>query len=185
MSSADVILIGCTKTKRTDRAAARDLYDPSDLFRRRRAYAEAAGRPWAILSARYGVVLPDTILDPYNFTIAERNTAHGGARCWAISSVQACQRLAGRTAVVPAGEKFARYTEPLTIEVHAGIDYVRTLELALPAFSAGIILEHPVAGKQIGEQKRHYADLIAPPAPELPFLTTLGLDVEQLELCLA
>jgi hypothetical protein len=168
--SADVILVGCTKTKGSTRTSARALYEPSDLFRRRRAYAEATGRPWAILSALHGVVEPDRELDPYEFTIAQRNTADFDARGWAISALQACFRLAGRSAVVPAGERFARYLDPLTIEVHAGIDYVRTLSLGLPAFSTTITLDHPVHGMQIGQQKAYYL----PPAPELVNLPPLG-----------
>lgn len=163
MSAADVILVGCTKTKADTRQPARDLYEPSDLFRRRRAYAEATGAPWAILSALHGVAAPDRELDPYTFTIAQRNTADGDPRGWAIAALQACFRLAGRVAVVAEGERFARYVEPLTIEVHAGVDYVRTLALGLPAFSTTITLVHPVEGMQIGQQKAHYAATASTP----------------------
>jgi hypothetical protein len=180
MSAADVVLIGCTKTKRAERAAARDLYDPSDLFRRRRAYAEAAGRPWAILSALYGVVEPDRLIDPYDTTIAQRRTADGGGRCWAIGAIQGCFRLAGRTTELVDG--FARYVEPLTIEVHAGIEYVRTLELALPAFRTDITLEHPVAGLGIGEQKRHYANLAGARLDAVDLELEQLVDLEQLAL---
>lgn len=166
MSAGDrVILVGCTKTKRAERSMARDLYDPSDLFRRRRAYAEASGLPWAILSARAGVISPDFVLDPYDMTIAQRRRPDMDPRGWAISSIQAAFRLAGADVL----------EDPIVIEVHAGIDYVRTLELALPAFtrSERITIEHPVAGMQIGEQKAHYL----PPAPavELPPLGQLCL----------
>lgn len=171
--SADVILVGCTKTKASTRTTARDLYEPSDLFRRRRTYAEATGAPWAILSALHGVVEPGRELDPYEFTIAQRNTADFDARGWAIAALQACFRLAGRVAVVPEGERFARYLEPLTIEVHAGIDYVRTLSLGLPAFSTTITLDHPVHGMQIGQQKAYYL----PPVLDLPPLGQLSLAI--------
>jgi hypothetical protein len=60
-----VALIGCSG-KKLDRAApARELY-VSALFRKAVAYAEAAGMPWAVLSAKHGVVLPDTVLEPYD-----------------------------------------------------------------------------------------------------------------------
>lgn len=167
--AADVILVGCTKTKRAERSTARDLYDPSDLFRRRRSYAEAEGRPWGILSAGAGVLHPGQMIDPYDVTIAQRMKPDNDPRGWAIGSIQAAYRLAGRV----TAEGLPDCSGPLTIEVHAGIDYVRTLELALPAFASTITIEHPVRGMQIGEQKAHYL----PPAPavQLPPLGQLAL----------
>lgn len=44
----DLILLGCVKSKRTARCAAKDLYD-SALWKGRRRHAEATGKPWAIL----------------------------------------------------------------------------------------------------------------------------------------
>lgn len=152
----DVILIGCTKAKRTERSAARDLYDPSDLFRRRRRYAEASGVPWAVLSARHGVLDPDQVADPYDFTIKQRMTEAWAPKPWAVGVIQRCFRLAGRHAVKPPGEEYARFVEPLTVEIHAGVDYVRAVELAVPAFRTDITLVHPVAGMGIGEQKAWY-----------------------------
>lgn len=46
-SSADVVLVGCVKSKRTRGGAAKDLYT-SDYFAKMRAYAENTGRPWLI-----------------------------------------------------------------------------------------------------------------------------------------
>jgi len=145
---ADIVLVGCTKAKRATRSAARDLYDASDLFRRRRHYAEAAGVPWAILSAAAGVVAPDVELEPYDFTIAERRRPDYVPRSWAIGALQACYRLAG-----------VAVDRPLVVEVHAGIDYVRTLAAVVDVFPAAITLVHPVAGLGIGQQKAHYAEL--------------------------
>src|SRR4051794_26824145 len=47
---ADVVLIGCVKTKQDHGAPARSLY-VSDYFSKMRAHAEATGLPWFILSA--------------------------------------------------------------------------------------------------------------------------------------
>lgn len=125
---SDVVLIGCTKTKRTERSAARDLYNPSDLFRRRRAYAEASGRPWAIL--------------------------HGPLH-WAVASLRDCFRLTSRTAEL-GDDGYMHFVEPLSIELHAGVDYARTLALGVPAFHTRIMIEAPLAGLGIGEQKAWY-----------------------------
>lgn len=156
MVTPDVILIGCTKAKRSEPAAARDLYDLSDLFRRRRQYAEAAGVPWAVLSARHGVIDPDQVIEPYDFTIRQRMTDAWAPKPWAIGAIQRCFRLAGRRAVKLPDEQYARFVEPLTIEIHAGVDYVRAVELAVDSFNTEITLVHPVAGMGIGEQKAWY-----------------------------
>lgn len=63
-----VILISCAKTKRNTPSAAKDLYQ-SDLFRSMRRYAEENADTWYILSAKHGVLQPDTIIDPYEKTL--------------------------------------------------------------------------------------------------------------------
>lgn len=156
MSRPDVVLVGCTKAKRSARSPARDLYDPSDLFRRRREYAESSGVPWAILSARLGVIEPDRHIDPYDFTIRQRMAKDCAPRAWAIGAVQACFRLAGRRTSVDPDTGYKRYVEPLTVEIHAGIDYVRTFELGVEVFATDIAVVHPVAGLGIGQQKAWY-----------------------------
>lgn len=71
--SSRVALIACSATKSAVACSARDLY-AGQLFRLSREWVElrAAVYPrWAILSARHGVVLPDTILEPYETTISD------------------------------------------------------------------------------------------------------------------
>jgi hypothetical protein len=67
---ARVIMLGCVKLKAGHRAAAKDLYR-SPLWAGRRAYAEASGHPWPILSAIRGLVDPDTRLDPYELALTD------------------------------------------------------------------------------------------------------------------
>lgn len=63
--AADVLLVGCVKSKRTGGAAAKDL-DTSDYFAKMRTYAESTGKPWFILSAEHGLVAPEDWLEPYD-----------------------------------------------------------------------------------------------------------------------
>lgn len=65
-----VALIGCSRAKLGERAAARRLYT-SALFRKAVAYAKALECEWAILSAKHGLVLPDQVLEPYDFTFRD------------------------------------------------------------------------------------------------------------------
>ena len=84
----DILLVGCVKGKLewASRVAARKLY-ASPLWRSRRAYAEQAGRPWFILSAKYGLLHPEERIAWYDLDLsglpaAERRTwSAGGGRC--------------------------------------------------------------------------------------------------------
>jgi hypothetical protein len=71
MTGSDrVLLLGCVKLKREHRAPAKDLYR-SPLWVRRRAFAQASGHPWLILSAKHGLVDPDTRLEPYDLALRD------------------------------------------------------------------------------------------------------------------
>jgi len=70
MSATTVVLVGCSGSKLDHAAPAKDLYT-SPLFKKCRAYAEALGVEWAILSALHGLVLPDQVLEPYDCTFAK------------------------------------------------------------------------------------------------------------------
>ena len=64
-----IALVGCSASKRAFSAPARDLYTGA-LFRYARAYAEACCDHWYILSARHGLVDPDTEIEPYDQSLA-------------------------------------------------------------------------------------------------------------------
>lgn len=63
-----VALVSCVKSKRASAAPARDLYT-SALFEGLRRYAERNADRWFILSALYGLVDPDEIIEPYEKTL--------------------------------------------------------------------------------------------------------------------
>jgi hypothetical protein len=55
-------------------APAAELYATpprSDLFRKSVAYAKHLGHPWAILSAKYGLVMPGQVIAPYDLTLSD------------------------------------------------------------------------------------------------------------------
>lgn len=70
----EVVLVGCSGSKRDHAAPARELYT-SPLFLKARRYAEIKGGPWAILSALHGLVMPDQVLEPYDFTFKHMKSA--------------------------------------------------------------------------------------------------------------
>ena len=60
-----VILVSCVGQKLGYPAPAADLYQ-SDWFKKARAYAEAEGQRWYILSAKHGLVNPSKVLTPFD-----------------------------------------------------------------------------------------------------------------------
>lgn len=68
LPAADLCLVSCVKTKLPNRAPARQLY-VSDWFHKARAVVEARGWPWRILSAKYGLVDPEMVIEPYEMTL--------------------------------------------------------------------------------------------------------------------
>lgn len=82
--------------------------------------------------------------------------ATGVPQLWANGVLQACFLLAGRDTILgPAG--FKVWADPaLTVEIHAGIDYVRTVELGVRDHYRHVRLTCPTEGLGIGHQKQWY-----------------------------
>lgn len=135
-------LVGCTKTKLTRAAEARDLYSPSTLFRGRRAYVERTCDRWFILSAKRGLVDPETVLNPYDMTLVGASVET--KRRWASAVSQ--QLVA----------QFGRDLSALTFEVHAGHDY-RGFGLESGLTQRGATLDNPTKGMGQGRQLAFYA----------------------------
>lgn len=64
-------LVGCASTKLSHPGTARTLYT-SQLFRKASEYAERTCDRWYILSAKHGLVHPDTVLEPYDMKLGQR-----------------------------------------------------------------------------------------------------------------
>lgn len=75
-----VYLVSCVGQKQSQKCAARDLY-VSSWFLKARQYAEASGNPWFILSAKYGLVPSDSVIEPYEQTLNKMGV--GERRAWA------------------------------------------------------------------------------------------------------
>lgn len=65
---ANVYLVSCVSVKRNIKAAAADLYT-SSWFKKARAYTEERADAWFILSAKYGLLNPETLIEPYEKTL--------------------------------------------------------------------------------------------------------------------
>ena len=65
-----VVLVACVSGKQEISAPAKDLYT-SPLFVKSRHLVEITGLPWFILSAKHGLLHPDTVIDPYDKTLSK------------------------------------------------------------------------------------------------------------------
>jgi hypothetical protein len=125
-------LVGCCKTKLRRAAPAKELYC-SALFRLCREWAERHADAWAILSARYGVVRPDEVIEPYDATVADRRPfggpplSPGDYSTWLYSHVQVwrCRYATRRETprlVVLAGKEYWQCLVEHGLEVVTPLD---------------------------------------------------------------
>ncbi len=135
-----IYLVACVGQKLDHRAPAAELYR-SDWFRKARAYVEAMGGRWFILSAAHGLVRPDQLLDPYDVTL--RALSAQQRRVWGDMTARQLREAIGADQAGPvvflAGQL---YREPL-------------LDLA------GDRAVIPMKGMRIGEQKAWLAIQVA------------------------
>ena len=101
-----IYLIACSATKLDRAAPARDLYQ-GQAFKAARQLAEKHNAEYWILSAKHGLIHPDTITAPYNdylgaMTKAQR-TSWGAMVCEQIKATG----LTSRAAVILAGKHYA------------------------------------------------------------------------------
>lgn len=64
MMQTTLVIATCVKQKQHGRHKAKDLYN-SVLFKKMRQYIESKGYDWRIISAKHGLVDPETIIDYY------------------------------------------------------------------------------------------------------------------------
>ena len=109
--TADLCLVSCVSMKRPVSARARDLY-VSPWFQKARSCVEAMGCPWFILSAKYGLVDPNSMIDPYNQRL--KTMPVNRRRAWARGVIEdLAPRLAGVNSVaILAGSAYREFVEP-------------------------------------------------------------------------
>jgi hypothetical protein len=125
-------LVSCVSQKLSVPAPAADLYK-SAWFRKARSYVAKSGGPWLILSAKYGLVHPDKVIEPYCVTLNTMPVAH--RREWARNVLGDLESylLGVETVVFLAGQRYREFLEG-------------------PLAAKGVKVGVPMAGLRIGEQ---------------------------------
>ena len=127
-----ICLVACASKKRSAPAPAKDLY-LSTLFEKSRAYAQIKSDNWFILSAKYGLLSPDALAEPYDLTLNRMGKTE--RREWAHNVEIGLRKL------VKDGDR---------VIFLAGQRYRKDLTLALGKMGAKV--EVPMEGLRIGEQ---------------------------------
>jgi hypothetical protein len=114
-----VFLASCVKMKAGFPLPAEELY-VSDWFKKARAYILGRMAPqdrWYILSAKYGLVEPGRMIEPYNQTPKEMPTDK--RRQWAEQVLVELGQILGQrdTVILLAGQRYREFLEnPLRAE---------------------------------------------------------------------
>jgi hypothetical protein len=133
-------LVGCVKTKLDHAAPAKDLYT-SPLFRGRRAFVERSCARWFILSAKHGLVDPDTVLEPYDVT---------------LDSATPSERRAWSDRVLVEIRDCLGFLDGLTFEAHAGSNYL-DFGVVEGMRASGARVVRPAEGLGLFEQQAFYS----------------------------
>lgn len=154
------LLMGCVAGKAPRKAPACELYR-SGLWSMRWEYAELSGHPWGILSAKYGVVLPEDVIKPYEQTMSATTKSPRRLSGWRKRIVRGLLRLVETCPRTIPGRDldFGEQPVPCVIELHAGREYVEAFRWALRCeyFDELVEVETPLAGMGIGAQRGWYA----------------------------
>lgn len=134
----DIVLISCSKRKLDHAAPARQLYS-SPYFNFMRDYAEGRKHPWFILSAKHGLVSPETPLEPYDEYLPKKKVEE--RRRWGARVAEQLEKELGSL----SGK---------VVEIHAGKAYVRAVESSLK--ERGVNLTEPLKGLGMGYRLAWY-----------------------------
>ena len=135
------VLVSCSKSKLDGVRQARDLYEPSTIFKKRRRYAREKGDHWGILSAKYGYLRPWDATPNYERHIMDRTGV------WGAFALQDLLRD-------------LEYHDVDTVTVLAGSGYIEPLVDELEARGYDVVDLN--AGLRPGERMSALDDAVAP-----------------------
>ncbi len=131
---ARIVLLSCTKAKLDKPSPAQDLYSPSPMFQKTKAYGETLKPDKTyILSAKHHLVPMEKELEPYDLTL--KNMKKDEKNKW------------GETVISQMKEKGINPQKDTFIFL-AGSEYIKPLKDHIPEEN----METPMEGKRMGER---------------------------------
>ena len=127
-----IYLVSCVAGKMPNPTKAGNLYT-SPWFIMARGLVEKADQPWFILSAKHGLVSPDTVIPPYEATLNTMGVAD--RRAWAVMVRKQMDEI------LPDADE---------VVILAGVKYRENLMTHLQARFQKVSV--PMEGLQIGRQ---------------------------------
>lgn len=109
MGKKTIYLVSCVKTKRKGKYQAQDLYS-GNWFTKAKAYVESKNCPWFILSAKFGLLKPTKVIEPYEKTLLKMSVKE--RKQWAKKvKKQLKSKVSPKTrrVVVLAGSKYREF----------------------------------------------------------------------------
>lgn len=73
----EMVLVSCSKTKQDGTHRSEDLYEPSDIFQKRRRFRKGERVHWGVLSAMHGYLPPWQAIEDYEKHISDRSPVWG------------------------------------------------------------------------------------------------------------
>jgi len=131
-------LISCTKSKQTYPCSAAEMYQQSNLFSKAYTYAQKHYDQIGSLSAKYGFLLPEEEITPYELTL--KNMGKQAKRNWSKR-------------VMKQMEEKLDLTQIDSIYIHAGKDY---REYLVPLLEKYATIHIPLNGLGLGRQLQWY-----------------------------
>jgi len=129
---SSITIVSCVKSKKNQPSSAKDLYK-SLWFRKARAFVEQQKWDWYIVSAKYGLLHTDKIIEPYELTLNNMKAIE--RKQWSKKVFKEILQVFPEKGTVRffAGKKYREYLVPLLQEV-------------------GYTVEIPLMGLGIGQQ---------------------------------
>jgi hypothetical protein len=111
ISRKRITLVSCVDPKLDHPVPAKQLYN-SQWWRAARRYVEVNNHNWYAISAKHGIVHPDTVLEPYDQTLRGKGVRH--RREWSERVVQQLESIAapGAEIVFLTGRQYREFVVP-------------------------------------------------------------------------
>ena len=114
MTNSVVLLVSCGKRKSDTLCKAKDMYN-SFRFQQLKSIGESYGFKWYIMSAKYGLLSPETVIEPYDLSLGSCSLEY--KQKWAKNVVDNLKVYNKDTLfIVLADAEYSKYVTPLLID---------------------------------------------------------------------